>query len=79
MEDMARHEREYIKYLIDNKHNIDTALLDSYFTDDMDFGELIENVELGDLLSFKNFIKSKKIDDILGQQENTAATGESTT
>jgi hypothetical protein len=70
MEDKDRHEREYIKYLIENKKSIDTSLLDSYFTDEIGFDELIEGVELGEVLSFRTFIKSKKIDDILGNDKD---------
>lgn len=70
MEDKARHEREYIKYLIENKKSIDTSLLDSYFTDEIGFDELIEGVELGEVLSFRTFVKSKKIDDILGNDKD---------
>ncbi len=70
MEDKARHEREYIKYLIENKKSIDTSLLDSYFTDEIGFDDLIEGVELGEVLSFRTFVKSKKIDDILGNDKD---------
>ncbi len=70
MEDKDRQEREYIKYLIENKKSIDTSLLDSYFTDEISFDELIEGVELGEVLSFRTFIKSKKIDDILGNDKD---------
>lgn len=59
-------EREYINYLIQNKDNIDTNLLDMYFLGKMDFEVLIEAIDttLYPVLSYKNFIKHKKINDI---------------
>jgi len=58
-------EKEYINYLINNKKSIDTELLDKYFLNEIDFQTLIESVDLGDILSYHSFIKSKKIDDLL--------------
>ena len=60
-----KYEREYIQYLIDNKKSIDTELLDKYFLDEIDFNTLIMSIELGDILSFNSFVKSKKIDDLI--------------
>ncbi len=61
-----KYEKEYIQYLIDNKKSIDTELLDKYFLDEIDFNTLIMSIELGDILSFNSFVKSKKIDDLIG-------------
>jgi hypothetical protein len=61
-----KYEKEYIQYLIDNKKSIDTELLDKYFLDEIDFNTLIISIELGDILSFNSFVKSKKIDDLIG-------------
>ena len=60
-------EREYIDYLIENVKSIDTKVLDSYFLDEIDFDSLIESIDVTeyDVLSYKNFVKSKKIDDLL--------------
>ena len=60
-----KYEKEYIQYLIDNKKSIDTELLDKYFLDEIDFNTLIMSIELGDILSFTSFVKSKKIDDLI--------------
>ena len=60
-----KYEKEYIQYLIDNKKSIDTELLDKYFLDEIDFNTLIMSIELGDILSFNSFVKSKKIDDLI--------------
>ena len=60
-----KYEKEYIQYLIDNKKSIDTELLDKYFLDEIDFNTLIMSIELGDILSFNSFVKSKKIDDFI--------------
>jgi hypothetical protein len=61
-----KYEKEYIKYLIENKKSIDTELLDKYFLDSIDFNTLISSVDLKNIQSFQSFVKSKKIDDILG-------------
>ena len=66
MENKVKYEREYIQYLIENKKSIDTALLDMYFLDEITFQELINNVDPGEILSFHSFVKSKKIDSLLG-------------
>ena len=66
MGNQVKYEREYIQYLIENKKSIDTALLDMYFLDEITFQELIDNVDPGEILSFHNFVKSKKIDSLLG-------------
>lgn len=58
-------EKEYINYLINNKKSIDTELLDKYFLNEIDFQTLIESIDIGDILSYHSFIKSKKIDDLL--------------
>lgn len=61
-----KYEKEYIKYLIENKKSIDTELLDKYFLDSIDFNTLISSVDLKNIQSFQSFVKSKKNDDILG-------------
>ena len=61
-----KYEKEYIQYLIENKKSIDTELLDNYFLDKIDFNTLILNVDLNDIQSFQSFVKSKKLDDLLG-------------
>jgi hypothetical protein len=66
MEKQIKYEREYVQYLIENKKSIDTELLDKYFLNEIEFQELIDTVELDDILSFKSFVKSKKIDSLLG-------------
>jgi len=45
-----------------------TELLDSYFMNKIDFSVLIESIDFTkfDVLFFKNFTKSKKIDDLIG-------------
>ena len=62
------YEKEYIEYLIENVKNLDTEFLDRYFLDHIDFEELIESIDTTkyDVISYKNFVKSKNIDDILG-------------
>lgn len=59
------YEKEYIQYLIENQVLIDTSLLDNYFLNKIDFGTLIESVDPLDVQSYKNFVKSKKIDELL--------------
>ena len=59
------YEREYIQYLIENQVLIDTTLLDNYFLNKIDFDTLIESVNPLDVQSYKNFVKSKKIDELL--------------
>lgn len=66
MEKQIKYEREYVQYLIENKKSIDTELLDKYFLNEIEFQELINTVELDDILSFQSFVKSKKIDSLLG-------------
>jgi len=66
MGNQVKYEREYIQYLIENKKSIDTALLDRYLLDEITFQELIDNVDPGEILSFHSFVKSKKIDSLLG-------------
>lgn len=61
-----KYEREYVQYLIENRKSIDTVLLDRYFLDEINFQELITTIDLGDILSFHSFVKSKKIDSLLG-------------
>ena len=63
---MKKYEKKYIQYLIENKKSIDTELLDNYFLDKIDFNTLILSVDLTDIQSFQSFVKSKKIDDLLG-------------
>lgn len=59
------YEKEYIQYLIDNKVLIDTSLLDNYFLDKIDFETLIESINPLDVKSYKSFVKSKTIDELL--------------
>jgi hypothetical protein len=59
------YEREYIQYLIENQVLIDTTLLDNYFLNKIDFETLIESVNPLDVQSYKNFVKSKTIDELL--------------
>lgn len=59
------YEKEYIQYLIDNQVLIDTSLLDNYFLDKIDFETLIESINPLDVKSYKSFVKSKTIDDLL--------------
>ena len=66
MKNEVKYERDYIQYLIENKKSIDTELLDKYFLNEIEFQELINTVELDDILSFQSFVKSKKIDSLLG-------------
>jgi hypothetical protein len=66
MKNEIKYERDYIQYLIENKKSIDTGLLDRYFLNEIEFQELINTVELDDILSFQSFVKSKKIDSLLG-------------
>ena len=59
------YEKEYIQYLIENQVLIDTCLLDNYFLNKIDFETLIESVNPLDVQSYKNFVKSKTIDELL--------------
>lgn len=59
------YEKEYIQYLIENQVLIDTSLLDNYFLNKIDFETLIESVDPLDVQSYKNFVKSKNIDELL--------------
>ena len=59
------YEKEYIQYLIENQVLIDTSLLDNYFLNKIDFETLIESVYPLDVQSYKNFVKSKTIDELL--------------
>ena len=61
-----KYEKEYIQYLIENKKSIDIELLDYYFLNRIDFNTFILSVDLTDIQSFQSFVKSKKIDDLLG-------------
>jgi hypothetical protein len=57
-----KYEKEYIKYLIDN--DFDNSLLEKYNQNEIEFNELIENVNM-DFKSYKNFVKSIMIDEML--------------
>lgn len=59
------YKKEYIQYLIDNQVLIDTSLLDNYFLDKIDLETLIESINPLDVKSYKSFVKSKTIDDLL--------------
>jgi hypothetical protein len=60
-------EKEYINYLIKNKSKIDTHFLDIYFLGEIDFERLIEAIDTTQysVMSYKNFIKHKKINNLL--------------
>lgn len=62
------YEKEYINYLIENASEIDTKILDAYFLNEIEFNEVVESIDVTrcDIMSFNTFVKSKKIDDILG-------------
>lgn len=60
-----KYEKEYIQYLIENKVLIETSLLDNYFLNKIDFDTLIESVNPLYVQSYKNFVKSKTIDELL--------------
>lgn len=62
------YEKEYIEYLIENVKNLDTEFLDRYFLDEIGFEYLIKIIDTTkyNVISYKNFVKSKNIDDILG-------------
>lgn len=62
---IMNYEKEYIQYLIDNQVLIDTSLLDNYFLDKIDFETLIESINPLDVKSYKSFVKSKNIDELL--------------
>lgn len=57
-----KYEKEYIKYLIDN--NFDNSLLEKYNQNEIEFNELIENINT-DFQSYRNFVKSIMIDEML--------------
>jgi len=59
------YKKEYIQYLIDNQVLIDTSLLDNYFLDKIDLETLIESINPLDVKSYKSFVKSKTIDELL--------------
>lgn len=60
-------EKEYISYLIENVKDMNCNLLDSYFRNQIEFGELLEKLDVTEynVLSYKKYLKSKKIDDLL--------------
>jgi len=60
-------EKEYIEYLIESIDNIDRNLIDSYFLDKIDFNSLILVLDTTkyNVMSYKNFVKSKKINKLL--------------
>ena len=62
------YEKEYINYLIKNVGEIDTKILDAYFLNEIEFNEVVESIDVTrcDIMSFNTFVKSKKIDDLLG-------------
>lgn len=61
------YEKEYINYLIENKNEIDSFLLEDYFLNKIDFEDLIKVIdEYSDIiLTYYEFIKKAKISDIL--------------
>lgn len=61
----TQYESQYIQYLIDNVYNIDTTILDSYFLNEIDFEMVIERVDTTKVKSYKNFVKSQKINGII--------------
>lgn len=57
----------YIQYLITNKDLV-SGILDRFFTNKISFDELvIESTNISGLMPFRNFVKSKKIDDLTNQ------------
>jgi hypothetical protein len=57
----------YIQYLITNKDLV-SGILDRFFTNQISFDELvIESHNINGVMPFRNFIKSKKIDDLTNQ------------
>lgn len=59
------YEKEYINYLIEHVSNIDTDVLDSYFRNEVSFNAMLSLIDTTqyDIKSYKNFVKSKKIDE----------------
>lgn len=62
------YEKEYINYLIENVNEIDNKVLDDYFLNEIEFNEVIESIDVTkyNVMSYNTFVKSKKIDDLLG-------------
>ena len=58
-----KYEKEYVQYLIDI--GVDSNEFESFLRNEIEFGEMIINLECDDFLSFQSFIKSKKIDELL--------------
>lgn len=56
-------EREYINYLISEKVNLDTEILDKYLLNQITFEELIEDLDVTkwNVLSYTKFVKEIKI------------------
>lgn len=62
---MEKIEDQYIEYLIENKSKC-SDILDKYFLDKITFNDVVvESESFFDILSFRKFIKSKKIDELL--------------
>jgi hypothetical protein len=57
------YEKEYINYLISEKVNLDTQILDKYFLNQITFEELIKNLDVTkwNVLSYTKFVKEIKI------------------
>jgi len=57
------YERDYIKYLISEKVNLDTQILDKYLLNQITFEELIEDLDVTkwNVLSYTKFVKEIKI------------------
>jgi hypothetical protein len=61
---MEKIENQYIQYLILNKDKV-SEILDRFFLNKISFEELvIESLNIDGVMPYRNFVKSKKIDDL---------------
>jgi hypothetical protein len=61
----SNYQDQYIKYLTQNVNKIDCKILESYILDKIDFQQLTEMLQNFDIISYKNFKKSKIINNFL--------------
>lgn len=62
-----KYQNEYIQYLISEKEKC-SDVLDQFFLENLDFIDLVEMSELFfNIQSYKKFVKSKTIDNLLGE------------
>lgn len=61
----SNYQDKYVKYLTENIDKIDSNILESYYLDKINFQELIKMTRNFDIISYKNFKKSKDIDTLL--------------